>query len=103
MKGGFTMPTYITLIRWTQKGMEDVKESPARLDAAKKAFQAVGGEVKDFYLVTGHYDMVMVSEVPDHETGVKLALAIGSAGAVRTETLHAYKEDEYRQIIASLP
>jgi uncharacterized protein with GYD domain len=103
MKGGFTMPTYITLIRWTQKGIENVKESPARLDAAKKAFQAVGGEVKDFYLVTGQYDMVMVSEVPDHETGVKLALAIGSAGAVRTETLNAYTEDEYRQIIASLP
>ena len=103
MKGGFTMPTYITLIRWTQKGIENVKESPTRLDEAKKAFQAVGAEIKDFYLVTGQYDMVMVSEVPDHETGVKLALAIGSAGAVRTETLHAYTEDEYRQIIASLP
>jgi len=97
------MPKYITLIRWTQKGIENVKESTARLDAAKKAFQSVGGEIKDFYLVTGHYDMVMVSEVPDHETGVKLALAIGSGGAVRTETLHAYTEDEYRQIIASLP
>ena len=97
------MPTYITLIRWTQKGMENVKDSTARLDAAKKAFQGVGGKIKDFYLVTGHYDMVMVSEVPDHETGVKLALAIGSAGAVRTETLHAYPEDKYRQIIASLP
>jgi uncharacterized protein with GYD domain len=103
MKGGFTMPTFITLIRLTQKGIENVKESPARLDAAKKAFQAVGAEVKDFYLVTGQYDMVMVSEAPDHETGIKLSLAIGSAGAVRTETLHAYTEDEYRQIIASLP
>jgi uncharacterized protein with GYD domain len=47
--------------------------------------------------------MVMISEAPDHETGVKLALAIGSAGAVRTETLRALPEDEYRQIIASLP
>jgi uncharacterized protein with GYD domain len=47
--------------------------------------------------------MVMISEAPDHETGVKLALAIGSTGAVRTETLRAFTEDEYRQIIASLP
>ena len=69
------MATYITLIRWTQKGMENIKESPARLDAAKKAFQAVGGEIKDFFLVTGRYDMVMISEAPDHETGVKLALS----------------------------
>jgi len=103
MKGGFKMETYITLIRLTQKGLENIKESPARLDAAKKAFEAMGAKIKDFFLVTGSYDMIMISEVPDHETGVKLALAIGSAGAIRTETLRAYSEDEYRQIIAALP
>jgi len=97
------MPTYISLIKYTQKGVEKVKESPKRLDAAKKAFEAMGGKIKDFFLVTGRYDMIMISEVPDHETGVKLALAIGSAGAIRTETLRAYSEDEYRQIIAALP
>ena len=97
------MPTYITLISWTQKGIENVKDSPARLDAAKKAFQAMGADIKDFFLVTGRYDMVMISEAPNDETGAKLALAIGSTGAVRTETLRAFTEDEYRQIIASLP
>jgi uncharacterized protein with GYD domain len=51
MKGGVKMATYITLINWTQKGLENVKESPARLDAAKKAFQAMGGEIKAFFLV----------------------------------------------------
>ena len=103
MEGGVKMETYITPIRLTQKGLEGVKDSPARLDAAKKAFEAVGGKIKGFFLVTGRYDMIMISEVPDHETGVKLALAIGSAGAIRTETLRAYSEDEYRQIIAALP
>ena len=34
------MPTYISLVRWTQKGIENIKESPSRLDAAKKTFQA---------------------------------------------------------------
>lgn len=97
------MGTYITLIRWTQKGIENVKESPSRLDAAKKAFQAVGAEIKEFYLVSGQYDMLMISEAPDYETGVKLALGIGSSGAVRTETFRAFTEEEYRKIIASLP
>jgi uncharacterized protein with GYD domain len=32
------MATYITLVNYTQKGIEDIKESPNRLDAAKKAF-----------------------------------------------------------------
>jgi len=97
------MATYIVLTSWTQKGIENVKESPDRLDAAKKGFQAAGAELKEFYLVMGQYDMVIVAEAPDDETVSKLALIIGSAGAVRTETLRAYTEDEYRKIIAALP
>jgi uncharacterized protein with GYD domain len=96
------MPTYITLINWTQKGIEDVKESPNRLDMAKKAFQATGSEIKEFYLTMGRYDMVIVGEAPDDETAANLALTIGSAGAIRTETLRAFTEDEYRKIIAAL-
>lgn len=97
------MPTYITLIRWTEKGIENVKESPTRLDAAKKAFQSMGAELKEFYLVMGQYDIIIISEAPDDETVSKLALTIGSKGAIRTETLRAYSEAEYRKIIADLP
>jgi uncharacterized protein with GYD domain len=103
MKGESIMATYIILTRWTQKGIENVKESPDRLDAAQKAFKDMGAELKEFYLVQGQYDMVVVGEAPDDETVAKLALAIGSAGAVRTEALCAFTEDEYRKIIAALP
>jgi uncharacterized protein with GYD domain len=96
------MATYIMLVNWTQKGIENVKDSPARLDSAKQAFLAAGAEIKEFYLVTGQYDMVVIGEAPDDETVAKLALTIGSGGAVRTETLRAYPEDVYRNIIASL-
>ena len=97
------MATYIVLLRYTQQGVEKIKESPARLDAAKKAFQAVGAELKQWYLVMGQYDAVVVGEAPDDETVAKLALAIGSQGSIRTETLRAFTEDEYRKIIAALP
>jgi uncharacterized protein with GYD domain len=97
------MATFISLIRWTQKGIQNLKESPARLDEAKKAFEAAGAEVKGFYLVMGHYDMILISEAPDDVTASRLALAIGSGGHVRTETMRAHSEDEYRKIIASLP
>ena len=96
------MPVYIMVVNWTQKGIEAVKQSPDRLDEAKLAFQAAGGVLKEFYLVMGRYDMVVVGEAPDDETVAKLALAIGSGGAVRTETLRAFPEDEYRKIIGSL-
>jgi uncharacterized protein with GYD domain len=103
MKGGRPMPTYITLIRYTQQGIGDIKESPKRLDAAKQAFKAMGAELKQFYLVMGQYDAVVIGEAPDDETVTKLALSIGSRGAIRTETLRAFTEDEYRKIIAALP
>jgi uncharacterized protein with GYD domain len=97
------MPTYITLARWTQKGIEHVKESPARLDTFKQAVKSAGGEVKAFYMVAGQYDMVIVSEAPNDEAIAKVALATGSKGGIRSETLRAFAEDEYRKIIASLP
>ncbi len=96
------MATYIMLIKWTQKGIENVKDSPNRLDMAKKAFQAAGSKLKEFYLVIGRYDMIVIAEAPDRETVAKLALSIGSAGAIRTETLQAFTEEEYRKIIADL-
>jgi len=96
------MATYILLLRFTQKGIENIKESPARHDASVQTFKAMGAELKEMYLVMGQYDVVIVAEAPDDETITKVALSIGSRGAIRTETLRAYKEDEYRKIIAAL-
>jgi len=67
------MPTYVTLMRFTDQGIRSIKESPARLEAAKKTFQAAGGEIKAFYLALGNYDAVLVSEGPNDETAARLA------------------------------
>jgi uncharacterized protein with GYD domain len=97
------MATYVTLLRFTQQGIENIKEGPARLDRAKEAVRAAGGELKAFYLTMGRYDAVVISEAPSDEAYATTILAIASAGAVQTETLRAFTEDEYRKIIAALP
>lgn len=97
------MATYITLFHFTQQGIQNIKESPARLDRAKEAVKAAGGEMKAFYLTMGQYDAVVISEAPSDEVYATTILAIASAGAVRTETLRAFTEDEYQKIIADLP
>ncbi|MGQ0815451.1 MAG: GYD domain-containing protein [Gemmatimonadota bacterium] len=97
------MPTYISLIRYTEQGITRIKESPSRLDAARKVWQQLGGDIKAFYLTMGAYDAVVISEAPDDETAAKLALATGAQGNVRTETLRAFTEEEYRKLVASLP
>jgi uncharacterized protein with GYD domain len=97
------MATYISLLSYTQKGAENIKESPARLDAAKKVFQSMGAELKQWYLVMGQYDAVVISEGPDDDTVAKLLLIIGAQGNIHTETFRAFTEEEYRKIIAALP
>jgi uncharacterized protein with GYD domain len=97
------MPTYITLLSFTQKGVENIKESPARLDRAKAAIKAAGGEMKAWYLTLGQYDAVTISEAPNDEMYATTLLAIAAGGAVRTQTLRAFTEEEYRKIVASVP
>ena len=97
------MATYIMLIRFTQQGIQNIKGSPARLSTDKQTFRAMGGELKEFYLVMGQYDIVDVVEAPNDETIAKIALAIGSRGTIHVETLRAFPENEYREIVAVLP
>ncbi len=96
------MATYISLLRYTDQGIRNVKESANRLDAAKKAFQAAGGELKQFYLAMGKYDIVIVADAPDDETAARITLGLGSLGNVRTETMRVFTEGEFRKIIGSL-
>ena len=96
------MPTYIALLKWTQQGISKVKESPNRLAAGREEFRKAGIEMKDFYLTMGRYDMVCVLEAPDDETLANGVLTLGSQGSVSTETMKAFREDDYRKIIGSL-
>jgi uncharacterized protein with GYD domain len=51
----------------------------------------------------GRYDIVTISEAPDDATAAKVAFTVGSAGNITTETLRAFNEDEYREIVTALP
>jgi uncharacterized protein with GYD domain len=96
------MPTYISLCRWTTQGAQAIKESPARLDAAKKALMADGVKLLQFYMVTGSHDIVIISEAPNDEVMAKSMLRTLSQGGITTQTSRAFTEDEYRKIIKSL-
>jgi uncharacterized protein with GYD domain len=96
------MPTYITLIHYTEQGVKTFKDLPSRLDETRKAGEAVGATLKGFYLTMGQYDAVVISDAPDDATVAKLALAAAGRGNVRTETMRAFTEDEAKQIASGL-
>jgi uncharacterized protein with GYD domain len=97
------MPTYLALARWTKEGVEKIKESPSRLDAAKKAIELAGGKVVSFYMLMGQYDIAIVLEAADDATLARTILSLVSKGGVRLETTRAFTEDEYRKVIAAIP
>ncbi|MGB3714408.1 MAG: GYD domain-containing protein [Candidatus Promineifilaceae bacterium] len=97
------METFLVLGNFTQKGIEDIKQIPERTAAAREAIEKAGGKWLGYYLTMGRYDFILLAEGPSASVAATLALAIGSEGNVRTETLRAFTEDEFAAMIAALP
>ena len=96
------MTTYVMLANWTDQGIQKVKDSPRRLDAAKKLLKEMSGEFKLFFLTMGDYDIVAVYEAPDDAVAARFNLQLGMLGNIRTRTLKAFPEAAYREVINSL-
>lgn len=96
------MAKYILLVNWTDQGVKNVKDSPKRLDAARKLAETAGAKLGDFYMTMGGYDMVAHVDAPDDATVARFVLHLAGAGNVRTQTLKAFSEDEYRKILGAL-
>ena len=89
------MPSYLALVNWTEQGIKNVKDSPKRLEQA-------GGRMIFFYMTMGQYDLVTLYEVSNDEAAARISLQLGIGGNVRTTTLKAFTEDEYKKIVGSL-
>src|SRR5207245_3091081 len=96
------MPTYISHINWTEQGIRNAEHSTKRIDAVKKQLKELAGELEAFYMTQGTYDALLIYEIPNDTILAKLLLQVGSAGNVRTTTVRAYTEAEYREIMAGL-
>lgn len=96
------MTTYISLVNWTEQGVKNVRESPKRLDAARKLLADMSGDFSAFYMTMGDYDAVAIYDAPDDAVAARFALQLGMQGNVRTRTLKAFPEAAFREIIKSL-
>lgn len=96
------MTTYVMLAHWTDHGMHAVRDSVRRYDATKKLLADMGGDFKAFYLTLGSYDFIAVYEAPDDAVATRFMLQLGQLGFIRAQTLKAFPEAAYRELIASL-
>jgi uncharacterized protein with GYD domain len=94
------MPTYISLINWTEKGVAEFRDTVDRAEAGKALAGKFGGTLKEIYWTIGPYDVVAISEAPDDESATAFALTLASQGNVRTTTMRAFDAGEMKAIIA---
>ena len=94
------MATYITLIDYTQQGLNTIKDSPKRAAAFKEQARKAGIEVKELFWTTGAHDGVLIVEGKDDKAVMALLLSLGRAGNVRTETMRAFDRSEMEEILS---
>ena len=97
------METYVILGKYTEKGVANIKDGPARTEAARKAVEAAGGKWLGWYLLMGQYDFMLVTQAPNAQLVATILMATVSQGNISTQTMRAFTEEEFKGIIAALP
>jgi uncharacterized protein with GYD domain len=97
------MAAYISLVNFTDQGIQNVKETVTRARAAAQVAQTAGARFIGVWWTLGPYDLVAVIEAPDDETATRLLLATAMQGNVRSVTLRAFSEEEMERIVQGLP
>jgi uncharacterized protein with GYD domain len=96
------MATFITTIKFTEQGIQNIHESPERAATFKSAAKKLGVKVKDQYWTLGSFDGVVVFDAPDDETATAAMLQLSSQGNVCTTTARAFGASETQKIIGSI-
>ena len=97
------MAKYVTLYKFTDQGIRDIKGSPERIRRSVAAWEAMGGKLLGVYSTQGPYDLVAISEADDDEMAAAFALAMGSQGNVTTLTMRAFDPEEFERIVSKIP
>jgi uncharacterized protein with GYD domain len=96
-----SVATFIALISFTDQGIRQVKDSPARAEAFRAMAEELGVTVKSFYWTLGSYDMVSIVE-GTAEAVTSVLLKVGSLGNVRSQTLQGFSADEFKQMVGDM-
>jgi uncharacterized protein with GYD domain len=96
------MPTYVSLIHWTDQGMRNVKDTLTRRQQARAVVERAGGRWIAGYYPMGHYDTIVITEFPDDETAAAVTLAIAAGGNMHAETLRAFTDEDMEGILQKM-
>lgn len=93
------MATFVVLANFTEKGVQEAKDTIARADKFKEMAKKAGITVKDMYWTLGAWDTVTICEAPDDEAATALSLSVSARGFVKTQTMRAFSASEMKTIL----
>ena len=96
------MATYLTLIKFTQRGVKDIKDTCKRAAELQTHAKKHGIEVKEQYWCMGAYDGLIVFDAPDDETATAAMLSLSSRENVTTQTMRSFNAAEMSKIVARI-
>jgi uncharacterized protein with GYD domain len=96
------MPTYVTLMNWTDQGIRNVRDTVNRREQADALAEKHGAKIEQVYWTVGPYDLVTIVEAPDDESVTAMLLELGTGGNLRTTTLRAYGSEQMSGILQRL-
>jgi uncharacterized protein with GYD domain len=96
-------PTYVSLVQFTDKGIQAAKQTTQRVAAWAAKVQSMGVTIKQMYWTLGQYDQVCIFEAPDDETAASALLGADMLGNIRTQTMRAFTASEMEKILGNVP
>jgi uncharacterized protein with GYD domain len=93
------MPTYVSLVNWTEQGIKNFPDTIRRAEEFSRFVQGYGGKVHEVLWTVGEYDVVHISEFANDEKAFAAFLRLESAGNVRSRTMRAFNSKEMDAII----
>ena len=83
------MPKYLFQGRYNAEGAKGVAKEggSGRREAAKKAFEGLGGKLEAIYFAFGDIDAYVIADLPDNESAAAASLAVNQSGVVTTKVV----------------
>jgi len=97
------MATFITTIKFTEKGIESIRATTKRAAAFKAAVKKMNVNVTGQYWTLGEFDGLLIFEAPNDEAATAAMLHLGSLDNVHTSTARAFVASEMDKVLKILP
>ena len=93
------MPRYLSLLRFTEQGAKNIKQSTTRAHAFTKIADKAGVKIEGQYWTVGACDGVLILRADDEQKALRCLTELAAVGNVRTETLRAFTDAEFDAVV----